>query len=256
MLIASFNVNSIKARLPNLLEWLEHAKPDVVCLQEVKCLADGFPRADLLAAGYESLVVGQKSYNGVALLANRSIEATAVSLDGNDEDLQARYVEARIDGVRIASIYLPNGNPVSSDKFAYKLQWMARLRRRAEDLLESGEPVVLAGDFNVIPEPEDCHDPAAWADDALYQPASRAALRSIINLGYYDAFRAKYPERERAYTFWDYQQQAFAHDLGIRIDHILLSPEAVDRLIDCRIDREPRGRPRASDHTPILAEIA
>jgi exodeoxyribonuclease-3 len=253
--IASFNVNSINARLPNLLAWLQAAEPDIVCLQEIKCTEEAFPREPIEELGYNLAILGQKTYNGVAILSRFPIEDPLRGLPGDPEDGQARYLEAFTGGLRVASIYAPNGNPVGTEKFAYKLAWLERLRAHGEALLELDEPVVLAGDFNVIPEPIDCHDPAAWAEDALFRPESRRAFRALLHQGWTDAYRALHPDERGVYTFWDYQGGAFQLDHGIRIDHILLSPPAADRLEEARIDKEPRGRPKASDHTPILCRL-
>lgn len=256
MRLATWNVNSIKARLDAALVWLDEASPDVVALQEIKCVEDAFPRFEFEAKGYNVLVAGQKSYNGVALLSRLPLEDPMVGLPGDPEDEQARYVEATVGGVRVASIYLPNGNPTGTEKFTYKLAWMERLRARAADLLEDGLPTALMGDYNVIPKPEDCYDPAAWDGDALFRPETLAQFRALSWLGYYDAFRLAKPTAPAAYTFWDYQAGAWQKDNGIRIDHIMLSPGAADRLVDVDIDRRPRGRPKASDHTPIWCELA
>ena len=252
--IATWNVNSVRARLPNLLAWLDQVGPEVVLLQELKCLEEAFPRAELEDLGYHIAVVGQKSYNGVAILSREPITEPVTGLAGDPADTQARYLEGTTFGLRVAAIYLPNGNPVDSEKYPYKLRWMARLRQRAVALLASEEPVVLGGDYNVIPAPEDCADPAAWTEDALYKLATRRAFRSLINLGLTDAFRALHPE-PGAYTYWDYQGIAWSADQGLRIDHLLLSPQAADRLLACEIDRGPRGRPKASDHTPIWCDL-
>ena len=254
--VASWNVNSIKARLPNVLAWLEEAKPDVLLLQETKCQAENFPRLEVESAGYKAAVVGQKSYNGVAVLSRGEIEVVAEALPGDASDEQARYLEVETCGIRAATIYLPNGNPVSSEKFPYKLAWMERLAAHAEALRLTERPVVLGGDYNVIPQPEDCHDPRIWEGDALFRPESRSALRRILNLGYTDALRALHPEQARAFTFWDYQGGAWDQDHGIRIDHLLLSPQAADCLTACEIDKGPRGKEKASDHTPIWCELA
>ncbi len=254
MKIATFNVNSIKVRLPILLAWLEEVKPDVVCLQEIKCLAGDFPALELKGLGYHAEVVGQRSYNGVALLSKAPAQDVANGLPGDDADEQARYVEATIEGVRIASLYLPNGNPVPTEKFAYKLAWMKRLKARAEALLAQEIPFVLAGDYNVCPTDADVFDPAAMRDDALCQPESRRRFRALINLGLVDAFRVFHPEPHR-YSFWDYQQGRWYRDEGLRIDHLLLSPQAADRLVAADIDKSPRGREKASDHTPVWCEI-
>ena len=254
--IASWNVNSIKARLPNVLAWLEEAKPDVVLLQEVKCQTENFPNLELESAGYKTAVVGQKSYNGVAVLSRDAIEVIEEVLPGGGEEEQARYLEVETCGIRAATIYLPNGNPVSSEKFPYKLGWMERLAAHAKALRQTERPVVLGGDYNVIPMPEDCHDPKLWEGDALYRPESRSALRRVVNLGYTDALRALHPQQARAFTFWDYQGGAWDQDNGIRIDHLLLSPQAADRLQACEIDKGPRGKEKASDHTPIWCELS
>jgi exodeoxyribonuclease-3 len=258
--IASWNVNSIKARLDNVLNWLETAKPDVVLLQEIKTVDDGFPALEIKGLGYECAIHGQKSYNGVAILSKVGLDDVRCRLDGDDGDEQARYVEATVGagsvpgGVRVASIYLPNGNPVASEKFGYKLAWMQRLRERATALLATEQAVVLGGDYNVIPTDDDVHDPAAWAGDALFRPESRAAFREMLWLGYTDAFRAVDPTPHK-YTFWDYQGGAWQRDEGIRIDHLLLSPQAADRLTAAGIDTAPRAKPKASDHTPVWCEL-
>jgi len=252
--IATWNVNSIKARLPNVLAWLEAAQPDVVLLQELKTVADNFPRLEIEALGYRSAVVGQKSYNGVAILSRAPIENVIEALPGDAEDAQARYVEGTTFGLRVAAIYLPNGNPVDSEKYPYKLRWMARLRAHVAELLTGEQPVVLGGDYNVIPAPEDVYDPAGWGDDALYRRDTRLAFRSLLNLGLTDAFRALHREAG-AYTYWDYQGVAWSAGHGLRIDHLLLSPQSADRLVRCEIDRKPRGQEKASDHTPIWCEL-
>lgn len=258
MKVASFNVNSLKARLGNLKDWLREAEPDVVCLQETKCTDETFPRGDLEDLGYNIAFHGQKTYNGVAILSKYPIDEAAAGLPGDDDDDHARYLEAVISikggAMRIASIYLPNGNPVDSEKFTYKLGWMDRLIVHAKELLKYEEPLILAGDYNVIPMPEDCFDPAVWAGDALFRPETRAKFRELLNLGFTDAFRACHTEPHR-YTFWDYQAGCWPKDKGIRIDHLLLSPQAADRLKACDIDKEPRGREKPSDHTPIWAEF-
>lgn len=255
--LATWNVNSIKARLPNVLAWLEEASPDVVLLQELKCQEDSFPVLEFEERGYNCLVRGQKSYNGVGILSRDKLDAPLTDLPGDDgSDGQARYLEATTFGLRVASIYLPNGNPLNSEKFPYKLRWMQRLLSHTGKLLEREQPIVLGGDYNVIPEDRDCYNVEAWKDDALFQPESRAALRRIVHGGYTDAYRALHPDRERAFTYWDYQRGAWNADHGIRIDHLLLSPQAADRLEGCDIDTGPRGQSKASDHTPIWCEIA
>ena len=253
--IATWNVNSVNARLPNLLEWLAGAGPDIVLLQETKCVDEAFPREAIEDAGYNVAVHGQKSYNGVAILSRAPIDEAMPGLPGDDADEQARYLEASIGGVRVATIYLPNGNPIGTDKFAYKLGWMARLRRHAARLLEDDQPLVLGGDYNVIPEPPDARDPGEWLGDALFQPESRAAFRALLHLGLTEAFRALHPGEGGHYSFWDYQGRAWDRDDGIRIDHLLLSAAAADRLESCVIDKAPRGRPRASDHTPVIVTL-
>lgn len=249
MKIACWNVNSVKARLPRLVEYLKEAQPDVLCLQELKVVDEAFPRAEIEELGYNVETHGQKTYNGVAILSKFPMEDVMRRLPGNDDDEQARYMEATINGVRVASIYLPNGNPVDTEKFPYKLGWMDRLIDRATELLSWEEPVVLAGDYNVIPQDEDCYDAKAWEGDALTQPDSRNRFRQLLNLGYAEAYRTS--TRDVDYTFWDYQRGSWQKDNGIRIDHLLLSPEATDRLDSVGIDKEPRGRERPSDHTPI-----
>lgn len=256
MKIATWNVNSLKARLPHVLDWLKSAAPDVLCLQEIKCVADDFPHLELEAAGYRSQVAGQKSYNGVALVARLPAENVVVGLPGEPEDAQARYVEASFAGIRVASLYLPNGNPVETDKYPYKLRWMARLKIHAAALLETEQPVVLAGDYNICPTDDDVYDPVGWRDDALCRPESRAAYRGLVNLGLTEAFRALHPDEVHRYSFWDYQAGRWPRDEGLRIDHFLLSPQAADRLVACDIDKTPRGAERASDHTPVWCEIA
>lgn len=263
--IASWNVNSVKARLPNLVTWLREFAPDAALLQETKCVAENFPRLEIEALGYHVAVAGQKTYNGVAILSKTPLTVAQRALPGDPEDAQARYIEATTEStagtLRLASVYLPNGNPVTdgrpgiSEKFAYKLAWLARLAEHARGLLKREDPVVLGGDYNVIPEARDCHDPEAWAGDALFRAESRAGYRRLLYLGLTDAFRALHPE-DRAYSFWDYQRGAWRKDDGVRIDHLLLSPQATDRLRESGIDRTPRGRPKPSDHTPVWCTLA
>lgn len=255
MRVATWNVNSVKARLPNITDWLTANRPDVVLLQELKCETAAFPLDAFTALGYHAAVVGQKSYNGVALLSLEEPRDVLTRLPGEPEDEQARYVEATVAGVRIASLYLPNGNPVDTEKYPYKLRWMDRLKAHAVTLLASEQPVVLGGDYNVIPEARDVYDPAGWINDALFRPETRAKFREILNLGLTEAYRALHPDTARAYTFWDYQAGAWPRDMGLRIDHFLLSPQAADRLAGCVIDRGPRGREKASDHTPVVLDL-
>jgi exodeoxyribonuclease-3 len=258
MRIATWNVNSVRARLPRVLEFLERSKPDVVCMQEIKCTDDSFPAEAFEALGYNCAVHGQKTYNGVAILSKRPLEDVTPRLPGGDGDDHARYLEAVVTGdkgtLRLASIYLPNGNPIGTEKFAYKLAWMERLQRHAKELLANEEPVALIGDYNVIPQDQDCYDPKAWVNDALFQPQSKAALRAIEYLGFTDAFRARNSQAGQ-YTFWDYQAGAWRKNQGIRIDHILLSPQGLDRLKDCGIDKHMREGDKPSDHVPVWAEL-
>ncbi|PWC91662.1 exodeoxyribonuclease III [Azospirillum sp. TSO5] len=254
MKIATWNVNSAKARLPLITDWLRAASPDVVLFQEIKCETAAFPRAAFEDLGYHVNAVGQKAYNGVALLSKTPAEDVLTRLPGEPEDEQARYVEATVSGVRIASLYLPNGNPVPGEKFAYKLRWMDRLYDHAWTLLAQEIPVVLGGDYNIIPEARDVFSPQAFAGDALFRPESRAKFRALLNLGLTEAYRALHDD-DRAYTFWDYQAGSWPRDNGLRIDHFLLSPQAADRLAGCTIDRGPRGLEKASDHTPVILDL-
>lgn len=256
MKIATWNVNSAKARLPNITDWLRDAAPDVVLFQEIKCETAAFPAAAFEELGYHVHAVGQKAYNGVAILSRSPVTDIITRLPGEVEDEQARYVEGTIDGMRIASLYLPNGNPVDTEKYPYKLRWMERLRLHAADLLRSGQPVVLGGDYNVIPAAEDVYDPVGWRDDALFRQETRLKFQEILALGYTEAFRALHPGLVPAYSFWDYQAGAWPRNNGLRIDHFLLSPQAADRLVACDIDKGPRGREKASDHTPVLLTLA
>ncbi len=255
MKIASFNINGIRARLPRLLEWLAESKVDVALLQEIKAMDENFPREAIGDLGYNIETHGQKSFNGVAILSRFPIEDVSRGLPGDAGDEQARWIEATINTLRICCLYLPNGNPVPGPKFDYKLAWMARLHARAKALLDSEEMVVMAGDYNIIPQPEDAHNPDSWWGDALYRPESLAAFRKVLNLGYTDALRALNPA-PLTYTFWDFQAGAWNRNNGIRIDHHLLSPQAADRLKACGIDRHMRGREKPSDHVPIWIELA
>ncbi|WP_374448731.1 exodeoxyribonuclease III [Stella sp.] len=255
MKIATWNVNSVKARLPNLVAWLTEARPDIVLLQELKCVDEAFPAAEIEELGYNVATHGQKTYNGVAILAKRPIEDVRRGLPGNDDDPQARYIEATVAGVRVASIYLPNGNPAPGEKFDYKLAWMDRLVPHVRELLAAEETFVLGGDYNVCPTDEDVYDPVKWAEDALCRPESRARFRTLLHLGLTDAFRALHPEPHQ-YSYWDYVQRRWELDHGLRIDHLLLSPQAADRLGESGIDKDPRGRERASDHTPVWCTLA
>lgn len=252
MKIASWNVNSIKARLDHVTAWLGTNQPDILMVQELK--GETLPVDAFTALGYHTAFVGQKAYNGVATFSRTPPDILADKLPGDDSDVQARYLETRINGIRFINIYLPNGNPVDSEKFPYKLAWMARLKNRLAALRRARDPFIVAGDFNVIPADDDCYDPAHWRNDALFRPETVAAWRSIVNLGLTDAFRV-FHQGPGHYTFWDYQAGAWPRNLGIRIDHILLCPALADRLAGCIIDRTPRGLDKASDHTPILATL-
>jgi exodeoxyribonuclease-3 len=258
MRIATWNVNSVNARLPTVLSWVEAAAPDVLCLQELKCVDEKFPREPFESLGYNVETHGQKTYNGVALLSRYPLSDVRRGLPGDPADEQARYIEAVVEAprpVRVASIYLPNGNPVGTEKFTYKLAWFERLQRHARDLLALEEALLLCGDYNVIPEPEDTHDPVAWKDDALFQPESRAAFRALKWLGFSDAHEAA-GEPAGTYTFWDYQAGAWPRNHGIRIDHILMSGQAADRFRDLQTHRDARDMEKPSDHVPVVAEIA
>jgi exodeoxyribonuclease III len=256
--IATYNVNGIKARLPRLCEWLSETQPDIACLQEVKSEEAGIPMRDIEAAGYHGIWHGQKGFNGVAILARNGMPVTETMRglpeirDDDPEDVQSRYIEADVAGVRVASIYLPNGNPHPGPKFDYKLAWMARLRARAQALLALEIPVVLAGDFNVIPHDDDVFSIPAMANDALMQPESRAAYRRILADGWTDALRSHHPSGG-IWTYWDYQAGAWQRDAGFRIDHLLLSPRAADRLVQTGVDKDHRGREKASDHAATWA---
>ena len=257
MKIACFNINGVKARLPVLLGWLADARPDVALLQELKSTDDTFPRSEIEDLGYRVETHGQKSFNGVAILSRLPLEDITRGLPGDDADEQARWIEATVIGdkaVRVAALYLPNGNPAPGPKYDYKLAWMARLQARAAELLASEEPVVLGGDYNVIPQDEDCARPEAWAQDALALPDSRAAFRRLLHLGYSDAFRLRHRGGGH-YSFWDYQAGAWRRDDGIRIDHHLLSPQAADLLLDARIERDLRAGEKPSDHVPVWIEL-
>lgn len=254
--IATFNVNSVRARLGNLATWLQTAQPDIVFLQEIKVETALFPTAEVSDMGYASLVHGQKSYNGVATLFKPEIDLKLVSNSLLADDPLARYLEAALpDGTHLINIYAPNGNPLGSDKFTYKLAWLAALEARAKALLASETPFLIAGDFNIIPTVEDCVTPADWMGDALFQPESRDAWQRLCHLGLTDAFRALHPTAQRAFTFWDYQAGAWQRDNGIRIDHALLSPQLADRLQAVEIDKTPRAADKASDHTPLIVSF-
>ena len=257
MRIATWNVNSVNARLETVLRWFEEAKPDVACLQEIKCVDEKFPSEAFERLGYNVEVHGQKAYNGVALLSKTPMEDVRRGLPDPGEAEQSRYLEAVISGprpVRVASIYLPNGNPVDTEKYPYKLAWIERLHRHAQDLLTFEEPLVLTGDFNVIPEARDAEFPKNWEGDALFRPQTREAWRALKNLGLTDAF-LQADGSPGAYTFWDYQAGAWQRNNGIRIDHALLSPQAADILTGVSIHRDVRSWEKPSDHVPFVIEL-
>ena len=256
MRIATWNVNDIKKRLPILLAWLETTRPDIVALQEIKAAADAFPAAALEAAGYHAAWVGEKRWNGVALLARgREIVVVRRTLPGDSSDLQARYLEAAIGGMVVAALYLPNGNPWPGPKFAYKLAWFERLNAHAAALAATGYSVVMAGDYNVVPTDADIYATASWNDNALLQPEARAAYARLLAQGWTDALRELDPDG-RVYTFWDYRRQRWARDAGLRIDHLLLSPALRPRLRGAGVDRGVRALPETSDHAPVWIELA
>lgn len=257
MKIATFNINGIKARAEALPAWLDQAQPDVVLLQEIKSVDEGFPRELFEERGYNVETHGQKGFNGVAILSKLPLDDVSRGLPGDDTDEQARWIEATVVGkcaVRVCGLYLPNGNPAPGPKYDYKLAWMARMRERANALLGSEMPVVMGGDYNVIPQPEDAAKPDAWKDDALFLPESRAAFRSMLNLGFTEAFRTLHPGPGH-YSFWDYQAGAWERNNGTRIDHLLLSPQAADLLRDCQIDKAVRGGDKPSDHVPVWVDL-
>jgi exodeoxyribonuclease-3 len=259
MRIASWNVNSIKQRIDNTVAWLKEREPDIVCLQETKCVDDAFPREPFEALGYNVALHGQKTFNGVAILSKLPFDEVTPRLPGDDQDDHARFIEAQVStsrgALRVASIYLPNGNPVGTEKYPYKLRWMERLFHYAQERLKLEEPLVLAGDYNVIPTPRDVHNPAVWMGDALFLPETRSKFQAILNLGFTDAVRAT-NDRPDLYTFWDYQAGAWQKNNGIRIDHLLLSPQAADRLAAAGIDKHVRGWEKPSDHVPVFIELA
>jgi len=253
--IATYNVNGVTSRLPALLNWLEETAPDIACLQELKTPDERFPAAELERAGYGAIWQGQKSWNGVAILARRAqpIEIQR-GLPGDPDDRQSRYLEAAVLGLVVASLYAPNGNPVGSAKFDFKQRWYDRFTARAAWLLATGQPVVLAGDYNIIPTDMDVYVPDRWRDDALFQPALKDTFVRLVGGGWRDALRWRYPD-ERVYTFWKHWRNAYARDAGLRIDHLLLSPTAAERMVDAGVDREHRGRERPSDHAAVWVTL-
>jgi exodeoxyribonuclease-3 len=259
MRIATWNVNSVKQRVENLTAWLKERAPDLVCLQETKCVDEAFPREPIEALGYNVAVHGQKTFNGVAILSKRPFDEVTPGLPGDPEDDHARFIEAVVStergAIRIASIYLPNGNPVNSDnKYSFKIKWMKRLYHYIHERLELEEPLILAGDYNVIPAPEDVYNPPAWTEDALFRPQTRESFRALTSLGLTDSIRAV-SDAPGLYTFWDYQAGAWQKNNGLRIDHILLSPRAADRLTAAGIDKHVRGWEKPSDHVPVYADF-
>ncbi len=258
MKIASFNINGIKARIGALSDWLDEAQPDVTLLQEIKSVDEAFPREHFEDKGYTVETHGQKGFNGVAILSKLPLEDVSRGLPGDEDDDQARWIEATVVGdktaVRVCGLYLPNGNPAPGPKYDYKLAWMDRLRKRAKDLLSLEEPALMAGDYNVIPQAIDAARPAAWEKDALFLPETRAAFRRILNLGFTEALRAR-SQAPGIYTFWDYQAGAWQRNDGIRIDHFLLTPQCADLLVDCQVDAHVRDREKPSDHVPIWVEL-
>jgi exodeoxyribonuclease-3 len=255
MKIATYNVNGVNGRLPVLLRWLEEAAPDVVCLQELKAPEEKFPEEAILKAGYQAIWHGQKSWNGVAILGRgEKPEEVSRGLPGDPEDLNSRYIEAKIKGIHVGCLYLPNGNPAPGPKLDYKLRWFERLTEHAAKLLKSGMPVVLTGDYNVMPTELDVYKPERWVDDALFRPEVRAAFKKLVDQGWTDAIRKLYPD-EVIYTFWDYFRNAYGRNAGLRIDHFLLSPEVDKRLVAAGVDRNVRGWEKSSDHAPVWIEL-
>lgn len=256
--VATWNINSARLRVGHLAAFLQEANPDILCLQEIKCVDEAFPAAEIEQLGYNVAVHGQKTFNGVAILSRLPLEDVTRGLPGDDADEQARYIEAVVSVaggvVRVASIYLPNGNPPDTEKYPYKLRWMDRLTARARDLLALEEPFVLAGDYNVIPEPQDAARPELWTDDALFLPQTREKFRALLNLGLTEALRAC-DDRPGVYTFWDYQAGAWQKNNGIRIDHLLLSPQATDRLRAVEVHKHLRGLEKPSDHVPVSIDL-
>jgi len=256
MRIATYNINGVNGHLPVLIRWLNETAPDIVCLQELKAPQEKFPESAIQDAGYNALWHGQKSWNGVAILArNRQINEVGRALPGDPEDIHSRYIEAMIDGVHVGCLYLPNGNPFPGPKFDYKLRWLERLTAYAADLLASDIPVVLTGDYNVIPTELDVYKPERWLDDALFQPEVRSAFKALVAQGWTDALRKLHPD-EKIYTFWDYFRDAYGRNAGLRIDHFLLSPQLDSRLVTAGVDRHVRGWEKSSDHAPVWIELA
>jgi exodeoxyribonuclease III len=255
MRIATYNVNGINGRLPVLLKWLDETKPDIVCLQELKAPQEKFPLEAIKDAGYHAIWHGQKSWNGVAILArNEEPKEIRRALPGDDEDTHSRYIEAMVSNITIGCLYLPNGNPAPGPKFDYKLAWFERLTKHADELFKSGKPVILTGDYNVMPTEKDVYKPERWVDDALFRPETRAAFKKLVEQGWTDAIRKLYPD-EIIYTFWDYFRNAYGRNAGLRIDHFLLSPQLEKSLIAAGVDKHVRGWEKTSDHAPVWIEL-
>jgi exodeoxyribonuclease III len=252
--VASWNLNSVRSRLTHVTAWLRDRVPDVMLLQELK--GTEFPSEAFKSLGYESVAVTQKAYNGVAILSRHPMKTIAKALVGDDSDSDARFLETMVNGIRIVNIYAPNGNPIGSERFAFKLAWMDRLTQQMIRWKQDDVPTLIGGDFNVIPEDIDCHKPSSWERDALFQPEPRDRYRAMLKIGYTDAFRSLHVGEMGHFTFWDYFRQAFQNNRGIRIDHFLLSPKLADRLVSCEIDKGPRGQEKPSDHTPIIVTLA
>jgi exodeoxyribonuclease-3 len=256
MKIATYNVNGVNGRLPVLLRWLEETQPDVVCLQELKAPQEKFPEQAISDAGYQAIWHGQKSWNGVAILArNMEIKEIRRGLPGDPDDTHSRYIEGFVNGILIGCLYLPNGNPAPGPKLDYKMAWFTRLQAHAKELLATGIPVLLTGDFNVMPTEIDVYKPERWVDDALFRPEVRQAFKDLVDQGWTDAIRTLYPD-QKIYTFWDYFRNAYARDAGLRIDHFLLSPALKDQLLQGGVDRQVRGWDKTSDHGPVWIELA
>jgi len=256
MKIATYNVNGVNGRLPVLLRWLEESAPDIACLQELKAPQEKFPEQAIRDAGYHAIWHGQKSWNGVAILSRKSkpVEIRRI-LPGDPEDSHSRYIEAEVNGLTIACLYLPNGNPAPGPKFDYKLNWFRRLTIHAAELFASGKPVILTGDYNVMPTEIDVYKPSSWVDDALFRPETRLAFSNLVAQGWTDAIRHLHPD-EKIYTFWDYFRNAFARNAGLRIDHFLLTPQLAKRLKSAGVDRDVRGWEKSSDHAPVWIQLS
>ncbi|MGB1360984.1 MAG: exodeoxyribonuclease III [Alphaproteobacteria bacterium] len=256
MKIASFNINSVRARINNLIEWLNTEQPDVVLLQELKCQDDQFPYMEIESAGYKAEVFGQKAYNGVAIISKHEMNDVLKGLPFDETDEQSRYIEATINGIRVCNLYLPNGNPLGTEKYDYKLKWMDRLGKHIKtNLLTMDKPVVIGGDYNVIPMDDDCVNPADWTNDAAATDATRARFNAFQNLGLYEVFKTLHPNKTHEFTFWDYQRGAWDKNNGIRIDFFLANGSCMDMITDCWVDKNPRSEEKSSDHTPLVISL-